>query len=94
MGPRKSRQRRSPDGAGTEVLAAEEAERHRPVALVIDEAHLLTPARLEETRDRDGRQSPPLLEPERLEKLTHDEPDALAVHLAPHDPLPVGGGTA
>ncbi len=33
-----------------ELLAAEEAERHRRVILVIDEAHLLTPAQLEELR--------------------------------------------
>ncbi len=32
------------------LLAAEEAERHRRVVLVIDEAHLLTPAQLEELR--------------------------------------------
>jgi type II secretory pathway predicted ATPase ExeA len=34
----------------TELLAAEEAERHRRVVLVVDEAHLLTPAQLEELR--------------------------------------------
>jgi type II secretory pathway predicted ATPase ExeA len=34
----------------TELLAAEEAERHRRVVLVIDEAHLLTPEQLEELR--------------------------------------------
>ncbi|MGH9023090.1 MAG: ExeA family protein [Acidimicrobiia bacterium] len=33
-----------------ELLAAEEAERHRRVVLVIDEAHLLTPEQLEELR--------------------------------------------
>jgi len=33
-----------------DLLAAEEAERHRRVVLVIDEAHLLTPAQLEELR--------------------------------------------
>ncbi|MGH8993887.1 MAG: ExeA family protein, partial [Acidimicrobiia bacterium] len=33
-----------------ELLAAEEAERHRRVVLVIDEAHLLTPDQLEELR--------------------------------------------
>ncbi len=34
----------------TQLLAAEEAERHRRVVLVIDEAHLLTPEQLEELR--------------------------------------------
>jgi type II secretory pathway predicted ATPase ExeA len=34
----------------SELLAAEEAERHRRVVLVIDEAHLLTPEQLEELR--------------------------------------------
>jgi type II secretory pathway predicted ATPase ExeA len=34
----------------TELLAAEEAERHRRVVLVIDEAHLLSPEQLEELR--------------------------------------------
>jgi len=34
----------------TDLLAAEEAERHRRVVLVVDEAHLLTPAQLEELR--------------------------------------------
>lgn len=33
-----------------DLLAAEEAERHRRVLVVIDEAHLLTPAQLEELR--------------------------------------------
>ncbi|MCA1846608.1 MAG: AAA family ATPase [Actinobacteria bacterium] len=33
-----------------ELLAAEEAERHRRVILVIDEAHLLSPVQLEEVR--------------------------------------------
>ncbi len=33
-----------------ELLAAEDAERHRRVVLVIDEAHLLTPEQLEELR--------------------------------------------
>ncbi len=33
-----------------ELLAAEEAERHRRVVVVIDEAHLLSPAQLEEIR--------------------------------------------
>jgi Type II secretory pathway, component ExeA (predicted ATPase) len=33
-----------------ELLAAEEAERHRRVVFVIDEAHLLTPEQLEEIR--------------------------------------------
>jgi Type II secretory pathway, component ExeA (predicted ATPase) len=33
-----------------ELLAAEEAERHRRVILVVDEAHLLSPAQLEELR--------------------------------------------
>ena len=33
-----------------ELLAAEEAERHRRVVVVIDEAHLLTPEQLEELR--------------------------------------------
>lgn len=33
-----------------ELLAAEEAERHRRVVFVIDEAHLLSPAQLEEIR--------------------------------------------
>jgi Type II secretory pathway, component ExeA (predicted ATPase) len=33
-----------------ELLAAEEAERHRRVVLVVDEAHLLTPPQLEELR--------------------------------------------
>ncbi|MHB2023828.1 MAG: ExeA family protein [Mycobacteriales bacterium] len=33
-----------------DLLAAEEAERHRRVVLVVDEAHLLTPAQLEELR--------------------------------------------
>src|SRR5713226_6745855 len=33
-----------------ELLAAEESERHRRVILAIDEAHLLSPAQLEETR--------------------------------------------
>ncbi len=33
-----------------DLLAAEEAERHRRVVLVIDEAHLLSPAQLEELR--------------------------------------------
>jgi type II secretory pathway predicted ATPase ExeA len=33
-----------------ELLATEEAERHRRVVLVIDEAHLLTPEQLEELR--------------------------------------------
>src|SRR2546421_7338143 len=32
------------------LLAAEEAERHRRVVIVVDEAHLLTPAQLEELR--------------------------------------------
>jgi type II secretory pathway predicted ATPase ExeA len=32
------------------LLAAEEAERHRRVVILIDEAHLLTPAQLEELR--------------------------------------------
>src|SRR5438105_2491485 len=32
------------------MLAAEEADRHRRVVLVIDEAHLLTPEQLEELR--------------------------------------------
>ncbi|MCU4185745.1 AAA family ATPase [Acidiferrimicrobium sp. IK] len=32
------------------LLAAEEAERHRRVVIIIDEAHLLTPAQLEEIR--------------------------------------------
>lgn len=34
----------------TALLAAEEAERHRRVVIVVDEAHLLTPAQLEELR--------------------------------------------
>ncbi|MHB1712820.1 MAG: ExeA family protein [Acidimicrobiales bacterium] len=34
----------------TSLLAAEEAERHRRVLIVIDEAHLLEPAQLEEIR--------------------------------------------
>src|SRR6266511_2548168 len=34
----------------TDLLAAEEAERHRRVVLVIDEAHLLSPEQLEELR--------------------------------------------
>jgi type II secretory pathway predicted ATPase ExeA len=34
----------------TGLLAAEEAERHRRVVIVVDEAHLLTPAQLEELR--------------------------------------------
>ena len=34
----------------TDLLAAEEAERHRRVLIVVDEAHLLTPAQLEELR--------------------------------------------
>ncbi len=34
----------------TDLLAAEEAERHRRVVLVCDEAHLLDPAQLEELR--------------------------------------------
>jgi type II secretory pathway predicted ATPase ExeA len=34
----------------TDLLAAEEAERHRRVVLVVDEAHLLEPAQLEELR--------------------------------------------
>jgi len=34
----------------TELLAAEEAERHRRVVIVIDEAHLLSPEQLEELR--------------------------------------------
>jgi type II secretory pathway predicted ATPase ExeA len=34
----------------SDLLAAEEAERHRRVVVVIDEAHLLTPAQLEELR--------------------------------------------
>ena len=33
-----------------DLLAAEEAERHRRVVLVVDEAHLLDPAQLEELR--------------------------------------------
>ena len=33
-----------------DLLAAEEAERHRRVLIVVDEAHLLTPAQLEELR--------------------------------------------
>ncbi len=33
-----------------ELLEAEEAERHRRVVIVVDEAHLLTPAQLEELR--------------------------------------------
>ncbi len=33
-----------------DLLAAEEAERHRRVVLVLDEAHLLSPAQLEELR--------------------------------------------
>ena len=33
-----------------DLLAAEEAERHRRVLVVVDEAHLLTPAQLEELR--------------------------------------------
>jgi type II secretory pathway predicted ATPase ExeA len=33
-----------------DLLAAEEAERHRRVVILIDEAHLLTPAQLEELR--------------------------------------------
>lgn len=33
-----------------DLLAAEEAERHRRVVLILDEAHLLTPAQLEELR--------------------------------------------
>jgi type II secretory pathway predicted ATPase ExeA len=33
-----------------DLLAAEEAERHRRVVLVVDEAHLLSPAQLEELR--------------------------------------------
>lgn len=33
-----------------DLLAAEEAERHRRVVIVIDESHLLTPAQLEELR--------------------------------------------
>jgi type II secretory pathway predicted ATPase ExeA len=33
-----------------ELLAAEEAERHRRVVFVIDEAHLLAPDQLEEIR--------------------------------------------
>jgi len=33
-----------------DLLAAEEAERHRRVVLVIDEAHLLSPEQLEELR--------------------------------------------
>ena len=33
-----------------ELLAAEEAERHRRVVLVVDEAHLLSPEQLEELR--------------------------------------------
>jgi type II secretory pathway predicted ATPase ExeA len=33
-----------------ELLAAEEAERHRRVVLVVDEAHLLSPTQLEELR--------------------------------------------
>ncbi|MDP9403451.1 MAG: ATP-binding protein, partial [Actinomycetota bacterium] len=33
-----------------DLLAAEEAERHRRVVVVIDEAHLMTPAQLEELR--------------------------------------------
>ena len=32
------------------LLAAEEAERHRRVVIVVDEAHLLSPAQLEELR--------------------------------------------
>jgi Mu transposase, C-terminal len=32
------------------LLAAEESGRHRRVVLVVDEAHLLTPAQLEELR--------------------------------------------
>lgn len=32
------------------LLAAEEAERHRRVVIVVDEAHMLTPAQLEELR--------------------------------------------
>ena len=32
------------------LLAAEEAERHRRVLIVVDEAHLLSPAQLEELR--------------------------------------------
>jgi type II secretory pathway predicted ATPase ExeA len=32
------------------LLAAEESERHRRVVIVVDEAHLLTPAQLEELR--------------------------------------------
>jgi len=34
----------------TTLLAAEEAERHRRVVIVVDEAHLLSPAQLEELR--------------------------------------------
>jgi type II secretory pathway predicted ATPase ExeA len=34
----------------TDLLAAEEAERHRRVVIVVDEAHLLEPAQLEELR--------------------------------------------
>jgi type II secretory pathway predicted ATPase ExeA len=33
-----------------DLLAAEEAERHRRVVIVVDEAHLLVPAQLEELR--------------------------------------------
>ena len=33
-----------------ELLAAEEAERHRRVVVAVDEAHLMTPAQLEELR--------------------------------------------
>jgi type II secretory pathway predicted ATPase ExeA len=33
-----------------DLLAAEEAERHRRVVVVVDEAHLMTPAQLEELR--------------------------------------------
>jgi len=34
----------------SELLEAEEAERHRRVVIVVDEAHLLTPEQLEELR--------------------------------------------
>lgn len=34
----------------TDLLAAEDAERHRKVVFIIDEAHLLSPAQLEELR--------------------------------------------
>jgi type II secretory pathway predicted ATPase ExeA len=33
-----------------ELLETEEAERHRRVVIVVDEAHLLTPQQLEELR--------------------------------------------